>query len=346
MYGLRTITGRSVAAALEQLFVDMGPLSSAVKCVQTDFDTKLIKGAARNLLRRREIRICAAPPKRQSQNGLVENHWATAVRMARAYLQEAGLPKYFWFWAIRTAFERMNMLPLEVGRDKQKQPILKSSFELFYQAKPDMRCLFPFGAVGFSRHSCNDVDKVTNLDAQARPGIALGRCDVSNALLFWSPKTSRFHVSADYKLDPGKHVRHLFPQLVHDGAFHFSLKSDDSHALPDHTIGDTVILRLLAPSPWMERPPVPVGLSLPFLSLALRTTTFSSGMTSACWPPRSHLPPLSTLPTMPLSMIAPLWLLMIPPRVTRFILSPHPGCSRVNGLPTPWLATDVSGLSN
>ena len=104
-YGLRDLSGSTIADALLQLLVDVGKDlgNSPVRRILCDFDTKLIRGQARrHLLLRKEIRILASAPYRQSQNGLVESHWATAVRMARSYLQEANLPKRFWFWALRT----------------------------------------------------------------------------------------------------------------------------------------------------------------------------------------------------------------------------------------------------
>jgi hypothetical protein len=142
-YGLRDLSGATLAEAFLQLFNDMGnpPQLCRMLC---DFDTKLIRGQVRQLLLRRNIRPLSSVPYRHSQNGLVENHWATAVRMARAYLQEANLPKKFWFWAIRTAFERMNMIPMEVGEDSEGKQRLSTPFKLFYGQQPDLRTLFPF----------------------------------------------------------------------------------------------------------------------------------------------------------------------------------------------------------
>ena len=145
------MSGSTIADALLQLLVDVGQDlgNSPVRRILCDFDTKLIRGQARQLLLRKESRILASAPYRQSQNGLVESHWATAVRMARSYLQEANLPKRFWFWALRTAFERMNMIPIEVGKTDEGEPKLTTPFEVFYHRKPDLRTLFPFGCVGY-----------------------------------------------------------------------------------------------------------------------------------------------------------------------------------------------------
>jgi hypothetical protein len=58
-----------------------------------------------------KIQVTSAPPHRQSQNGLVERQWRTAVAMARAMLIEARLPRRYWFWALRESVIRMNLLP-------------------------------------------------------------------------------------------------------------------------------------------------------------------------------------------------------------------------------------------
>ena len=101
-YGLRNLLGSTIADTLLQLFVDMGTdfNNSPVRRFLCDFDTKLIRGQPCHLLNRKEIRILSSAPHRQSQNGLVESHWGVAVRMTRAYLQEANLPQRFWFWTV------------------------------------------------------------------------------------------------------------------------------------------------------------------------------------------------------------------------------------------------------
>jgi hypothetical protein len=143
--------------------------------------------------------------------------------MARAYLQEANLPKKFWFWAIRTAFERMNMIPMEVGEDSEGKQRLSTPFELFYGQQPDLRTLFPFGCVGYFKRETDHLSGTphhrTKFQAQTYPGIALGRSNNSNGLIFWSPEQQRFSVSADYRLDTDKQVRNHWPELLNDGGF-------------------------------------------------------------------------------------------------------------------------------
>ena len=74
--------------------------------------------------------------------------------MARSLLVEAQLPKVMWFWAIREAVQRMNFLPVEaptsdVDATGAVIKVVTTAHELFYEVKPDLRVLFPFGAIGY-----------------------------------------------------------------------------------------------------------------------------------------------------------------------------------------------------
>ncbi len=112
-YGLANLSGDTIIDALWRFFfVDAGGFPRRLRC---DFDRRFLAGSAGRLLRSHGVRIGASPPHRQSQSGAVERNWNTAVEMARAFLAEAGLPKRYWFWAVREATIRMNMLPVKGG---------------------------------------------------------------------------------------------------------------------------------------------------------------------------------------------------------------------------------------
>jgi hypothetical protein len=167
-YGLKSKTAESVIEALWCSFIDAGDMP---KCICCDFDASFVKGKVYKFLTQHQIKVTASPPHRQSQNGLVERHWQTAVRMARALLVEAQLPRCYWFWALREAVIRMNAMPcrpkgkhttppdtdsvdvlgVEVAQPakantcappKLPQTDLTTPFELFYGVKPDYRTLF------------------------------------------------------------------------------------------------------------------------------------------------------------------------------------------------------------
>ena len=177
--------------------------------IQCDYDPRFLGGIVRRLLHSHGVRVRSSPPTRQSQNGLVERTWSVICRMARCLLTDAQLPKSFWLWAVREACHRLNMTPrLDPANGSQMTP-----FETFFGRKPDARVLFPFGCVGYYR-----VDSPT-FTSESRPGIALGRSDYTNGLIFYNPLNKTFAVSADYTLDEGKAVRSYFERIVYDGGF-------------------------------------------------------------------------------------------------------------------------------
>jgi hypothetical protein len=143
---------------------------------------------------------------------------------------------------------------MEVGKEEDGSPTLATPFELFYKRKPDLWVLFPFGCVGYF---CRKTDHIrdatgkskpvqrTKFQAQTLPGIALGQSAYLNAMMFWSPKTNQFSVSADYKLDPDKQVRNHWPELLKDGGFILQYVSHSSDTSTDSPIeiGDAVVFQ-------------------------------------------------------------------------------------------------------
>jgi hypothetical protein len=111
-YGLSDLTGDRITDALWRYFVDARGFPRQLRC---DFDRRFLHGSAGKLLRAHGVQIGASPPHPQSQNGAVERNWNTAVEMGRAFLAESGLPKRYWFWAVRASTIRMNMLPVKAG---------------------------------------------------------------------------------------------------------------------------------------------------------------------------------------------------------------------------------------
>ena len=97
MYALKDLKD-SIKDALSQFILDVG---TKPKLLRTDFDKKLIGGKIKQFLREKHIRLEAAPPKRQHQNGLVERKWQSIISMARNWLTAELLPTKYWFFAIK-----------------------------------------------------------------------------------------------------------------------------------------------------------------------------------------------------------------------------------------------------
>jgi hypothetical protein len=233
VYGLKDMNGSTIADALWRFFIDAGGFPKKIQC---DFDPKFMGGKVRRLLNSHAIRLTAAPPNRQSQNGLVESHWKMACAMARSLLAEAQMPKVFWFWAVREAVQRMNLIPVEaptpeVDATGAQLKVLTTPHELFYGVKPDLRILFPFGSIGYyHRPSDGGRGKRKKFESKAFTGIALGRSDNANGMMFWNPTLSRFCVSADYKLDSERTLEAAFPDIRYDGGLYVRLYSNPTES--------------------------------------------------------------------------------------------------------------------
>ena len=99
-YGMHGTSGTDIQEALWKFFIEAGGFPTTIQC---DFDPRFVGGRAIKLLRSHGCRVRAAPPGRQSQNGLVERRWQILEGMARALLKSANLPKRFWYWVVREA---------------------------------------------------------------------------------------------------------------------------------------------------------------------------------------------------------------------------------------------------
>jgi hypothetical protein len=113
--------------------------------------------------------------------------------------------------------------------------------ELFYGVRPDYRVLYKFGTVCFFRRTIESTGQnKTKFSSQSHTGIALGRSDYTNGMMFWDPSTSRFSVSTDYTLDRDRSLLDPFPELHYNGGFTPSLISGTTPPKEPHPPGSTV----------------------------------------------------------------------------------------------------------
>ena len=146
------------------------------------------------------------------------------MQIARSFLAEAHLPKSFWFWALRESVARMNLIPVRINDNPSD---LTTPHELYYGTPADYRVLFPFGALGYyHRPQDGGRGNRTTFESQAFTGIALGRSDNANGLMFWNPTLQRFAVSANYRLDSARSLQSDFLELNYDGGLTLRLYSD------------------------------------------------------------------------------------------------------------------------
>ena len=137
--------------------------------------------------------------------------------MAHSFLTEAKLPKKFWFWEIREANLQLNILPITQQQDGNDNPTFISTPHFkFFGVKPDYCILFPFGCIGAFCRPRDGNHTWTNFESQCMLGIALGRSEYTNGMVFYNPLMDSFCTSADYLVDKNRHVGEVFPSLRYE----------------------------------------------------------------------------------------------------------------------------------
>ena len=225
IYGLKTLLGSSIQAALRQFVLDIGRFPKRLLC---DFDTKLIRGESETFLKSNGVQVQSAPAERQMQNGLAERNWQSIVRQARGWLTSNLLPSEFWFYAIKRAAEVSNYLPIKANN------VITTPFELAYDRKPDMRSLFPLFSIGYFRKVRDGDVQRDKYDSHSLRGIAIGKSNDSDGLVFYHPTTKTFHDTSDYKLDPTLASGPAFG-LKYNGGIHFKVYNNASDSMKPPT---------------------------------------------------------------------------------------------------------------
>jgi hypothetical protein len=182
-YSITSLASDAIIAALEQFQADAGGLP---RRFHSDFDTKLIGGKTLRWILHNNSNIIAAPAKQQSVNGLVERTWQTILRMARAFITEKQVGREYWYYALRHAAYMVNQVP---GRLNRK---LTTPFELVHNQKPRPEAWFQLFSVSYFGHDTDGAAQRSKHEDQSLDGIAVGRDDKSNTILFYNSITKNY----------------------------------------------------------------------------------------------------------------------------------------------------------
>lgn len=210
------------------------------KLIRTDFDNKLICGKVATYLLDQQIKIEAAPPYRQHQNGLVERQWQSILAMSRNWLKSSMLPTKYWYFAVKRAVEISNIMPT-----KHKSKIT-TPYKLVYNKKPDYRVLIPMFSIAYiqqHRQNNKDLDSWSSCSLKC---ILVGTCPQSDGLIFYHPPSKQTLTCRDgYRFDPHSPAGPQFGQQ-HEGDFDFTTKSalHNIHHAPTHELDSTAFLEI------------------------------------------------------------------------------------------------------
>lgn len=91
----------------------------------------------------------------------------------------------------------------------------------------DYRVLFPFGCLGNFRRTKDSKVHRGKFDCQGLLGIALGRSEFTNGMVFYNPTLDSFSVSVDFILDRSRTLSDVFPSVIYDGGLTTSVMASD-----------------------------------------------------------------------------------------------------------------------
>jgi hypothetical protein len=177
-FGLKSLHHNDIIAGFMAFRPEAGSLARQFRC---NCNEKLFGSHICSFLHLERSSIVAAPPGRQSANGLVESHWKIMVHMSRAYLTEKQMPRSFWYYAVKHSAWMMNMIP---GRYKHK---LASPFMLAHGVRPDQRTWLPIFLLCYFHHKKDSNAQRSKTQAHTMDGIIIGCSPTSNAILVYNP---------------------------------------------------------------------------------------------------------------------------------------------------------------
>ena len=134
----------------------------------------------------------SGPAGCQSSNGLAERTWSTLVQMTISYITEKQVGKEFCYFVVRHASIILNQVPRRLCLK------LTTCFELVRNAKPYSKTWFELFSIGYFNHHIDNSERRSKLQAHTLDGIAVGRYDKSNSIIFNNPITSSYYRPPDY----------------------------------------------------------------------------------------------------------------------------------------------------
>jgi hypothetical protein len=108
----------------------------------------------------------------------------------------------------------LNQVPGRLGRK------LTTPFELVYNKKPDSKTWFEVFSIGYFPVESKAGEAASASQSHSMDGIAVGRDDQSNTILFYSPITKKYYSPPVFKLEQSHLPVMLYPKNIrYDGGF-------------------------------------------------------------------------------------------------------------------------------
>ena len=88
----------------------------------------------------------------------------------------------------------LNQVPGQLGLK------LTTPFQLVHNSKPESKTWFEISSIGYFNHDTDKSKSRSKLQAHTLYGIAVGRYDRSNSIIFYNPITSSYYRPSDLRL--------------------------------------------------------------------------------------------------------------------------------------------------
>jgi hypothetical protein len=171
--GLKSLSSKCILSALHL---------ALARCFYCNCNAKLFGLAISEYLIDNNLKVIAAPAKRQSSNGLMEFHWKIMVHMAQAYLTKKQMPRNFWFYVITHAAWMMNAI---LGKYKDH---LASPFLLIHSVGYNERTWIPLFLLCYFHDEKDGNDTRSKHMVHMMDGVVIGCSPTSNALMVYNPR--------------------------------------------------------------------------------------------------------------------------------------------------------------
>ena len=110
---------------------------------------------------------------------------------------------------------------------------LTTPFELVHKSNTDSKTWFELFSIGYFNHDTDNAESRSKLQAHTLDGIAVGRDDRSNSIIFYNPITSSYYRPPAFRIDePRLPITNFHNSLIFDGGLTCGLlrnKTDPIH---------------------------------------------------------------------------------------------------------------------
>ena len=165
------------------------------------------------------IRFTTTAPKHQGQNGLVERHWGTILKIANIMILHARLSKKIFYYTVKYAQFIHDVNPVRDLQDKNGLPC--TPYQLIINQKPNVRHYRVFGCPTiFKRYEVSGSGKriENKYTQQGIRGIFVGFPEDSSGWLFYVPNRRKAYISLHEFFDENFTSPPSMPDLPFQGA--------------------------------------------------------------------------------------------------------------------------------